>query len=149
MEWRVFKLQKPVRPELKSLADPYQKRLRMLVRIQDEVMRISENEAKASKQLERLLQPHDFLIGLDERGSQHSSKQLAKAIVDWSAQAGVARLNFVVGDAFSLGNSVRNRCNAFWSLSSATFPSEIAWLLVWEQLYRASTLIHGLPYHHD
>ncbi|RYZ50176.1 MAG: hypothetical protein EOP07_23325 [Proteobacteria bacterium] len=33
--------------------------------------------------------------------------------------------------------------------SKGVFPSDLAWVMLWEQLYRSSTIIRGTSYHHE
>lgn len=54
---------------------------------------------------------------------------------------------FLIGGAYGLPSHVLQRCDARMSLSSLTLPHEMARLVLLEQLYRATTIIQGTPYH--
>jgi len=93
------------------------------------------------------VEPRSFLVALDERGRQFSSLQLS----EWLAarrQAGEP-LCFVIGGPDGLGPEVLERAQLKWSLSSLTFPHGLVRVLLAEQLYRASTLLAGHPYHRE
>ena len=52
------------------------------------------------------------------------------------------------GGAYGLDEAVRQRAWKLVSLSSMTFPHELARVLLLEQLYRAECIIRKVPYHH-
>jgi 23S rRNA (pseudouridine1915-N3)-methyltransferase len=55
----------------------------------------------------------------------------------------------VVGDSHGLSQDVRDAADFTWALSPLTLQGDLAWLVLWEQVYRAVTLNKGIPYHHD
>ena len=84
---------------------------------------------------------------LDARGEQYDSEALAGALSGWLAHGGPLAL--LIGGADGFGPGVRARARASWSLSRLTFPHMLARVLVAEQLYRAWSLLHKLPYHRE
>ena len=54
---------------------------------------------------------------------------------------------FIVGGADGLDARVLEGCEMVLSLSSFTLPHELARLVLLEQLYRATTIRQGTPYH--
>ena len=58
------------------------------------------------------------------------------------------RVVFVVGGPFGLAPEVKEKADLLWSLSPLTFTHEMARLLLYEQLYRASNFNAGGGYHH-
>ncbi len=84
---------------------------------------------------------------LDAGGRQYDSPGLAVALSDWLAQGGPLAL--MIGGADGFGPRVRERVRAQWALSALTFPHMLARVLVAEQLYRAFSLLHNLPYHRE
>ncbi len=99
-------------------------------------------EAKA---IESVLLPHAKTIAFDERGDAFSTQQLATYVSEWQMQA--VDINWVIGGADGLADTLKAKADALWSLSALTLPHALARLLVIEQLYRASTLLAGHPYH--
>ena len=93
------------------------------------------------------LGPEDFVILLDERGTQLSSAELAGTIEEKAMQS-VKKLVFVTGGAFGFDQKVYDRANMLLSVSKMTFSHQLIRILFLEQLYRAFTMIKGHPYHH-
>lgn len=85
---------------------------------------------------------------LDERGAQFTSKELA-ALIQTYRDAGTPRLNFAIGDAHGFTDEERARASKVMALSRLTLPHRLARVLMVEQLYRASTILEGHPYHHE
>ena len=56
-------------------------------------------------------------------------------------------LAFLIGGAFGLNGDVSSRATLKLSLAPWTLPHEIARLVLAEQIYRASTIVRGEPYH--
>lgn len=90
----------------------------------------------------------DYLLLLDVRGPMLSSEGLASRVEAWS-MSGIKRLNLVVGGAYGVSPSVRQRADESLSLSPMTFPHQMAVLIAAEQLYRAYTIVRGGKYHHS
>lgn len=88
----------------------------------------------------------DYVVLLDEKGRQFSSPALAE-FIGARQQAGSKRVAFIIGGFAGVSDLVRQRANLVWSLSQLTLPHEIARVVLTEQIYRAYTLLAGLPYH--
>ena len=54
---------------------------------------------------------------------------------------------FVIGGPYGLDPAVKARAELLWSLSKLTFTHEIARFLLFEQLFRASSILRGGSYH--
>jgi len=85
-------------------------------------------------------------IAMDERGKQWTSHELA-AFVEEQMISGVGRVVFTVGGARGLDAETKRQARYRLALSRMTFPHELARLMLAEQLYRALTIIRGVPYH--
>jgi 23S rRNA (pseudouridine1915-N3)-methyltransferase len=92
-----------------------------------------------------LLAPRDHAVVLDERGRSFTSMQLSGWLGERRAQGGA--LSFIIGGPDGLADEVRARAQLVWSLSPLTFPHALVRVLLIEQLYRATTLLAGHPYH--
>lgn len=94
------------------------------------------------------IQSGDFVMLLDERGREYTSRQFSDFIVRKSVEL-PRSLVFVVGGPYGFSKEVYDRADALISLSKMTFPHELVRLFFVEQLYRAGTIMKGEPYHHD
>lgn len=85
---------------------------------------------------------------LDERGSQCTSMQFSERLFS-SLEAGGSRLSFFIGGADGLPKALKADRSRLISLSSLTFPHQVARLLLVEQIYRATEIRKGTGYHKD
>jgi 23S rRNA (pseudouridine1915-N3)-methyltransferase len=93
------------------------------------------------------IQKDDYLVLLDERGKQWTSEQLA-GFIQTRANDSCRNLIFLIGGAYGVDASVRDRARNTWSLSSLVFPHQLVRLILSEQLYRACTILNHEKYHH-
>lgn len=87
-----------------------------------------------------------LLVALDEKGKSLKSE----AFADWIARErdrGTPAIHFVLGGADGLAPRVRNDADLVLSFSLLTWPHQLARILLAEQLYRATTILSGHPYH--
>ncbi|MBP1475060.1 23S rRNA (pseudouridine(1915)-N(3))-methyltransferase RlmH [Frateuria sp. MAH-13] len=85
------------------------------------------------------------VIALDGRGKTWSSEELAAQLANWR-MAG-RDLAFLIGGPDGHAPEVLARADQRWSLGPLTLPHMLVRLVLAEQLYRASTLLAGHPYH--
>jgi len=95
--------------------------------------------------LKKLL-PGAFLIVLDERGEELSSTRFAQFIGE-RLRGNHAEVAFVVGGFLGLTEEITQRADFRLSLSQMTLPHELARVLLLEQVFRAFSILNGLPYH--
>lgn len=103
-----------------------------------------EEEGKA---ILALLDPHHFLIVLDERGQQLTSPEFAQKLTHIRDFEG-GKLDIVIGGPFGLSEALREKAKLVLSFSKFTFTHEQIRLLLLEQLYRASTILANKTYHY-
>jgi 23S rRNA (pseudouridine1915-N3)-methyltransferase len=106
-------------------------------------------ERRLREEGERLLQavpPGAVLVALDEAGRQLDSARLARRIARWQEQ-GRGALAFVIGGPDGLASSVLDRAEATLAFGRMTWPHRLVRVMLAEQLYRASTILSGHPYH--
>lgn len=82
---------------------------------------------------------------MDVRGEPVTSEGFAKLVGD--SMLATDELDFVIGGASGVNDAVRAACFKRVSFGAVTYPHQIARLLLAEQLYRAATILNGLPYH--
>ncbi len=83
---------------------------------------------------------------LDERGKAMASEKLADQLEAWRDQ-GVREARFVLGAADGHSDDEREAANLLLAFGPATWPHLLARAMLMEQLYRASTILAGHPYH--
>jgi 23S rRNA (pseudouridine1915-N3)-methyltransferase len=90
--------------------------------------------------------PLDTVILFDQRGKTFSSEAFSREL-EKIKRRGPKRVVFVVGGAFGVSDTVRERADLIVSLSSMVMNHQIALLVVLEQIYRAICIEKNLPYH--
>ena len=85
------------------------------------------------------------VIALDVQGKSWSTEQLAEQVSCWMQDGRDVAL--LVGGADGLAASCLARADQRWSLSALTFPHPLVRVMLAEQLYRASSILHNHPYH--
>ena len=105
-------------------------------------------KAREGELLLKHVRPSDFVVLLDERGKEFTSKDFS-SFIEKKMQTVAKRLVFVVGGPYGFSEDVYQRANEKISLSKMTFPHDLIRLIFTEQLYRACTIIRGEPYHHE
>jgi 23S rRNA (pseudouridine1915-N3)-methyltransferase len=87
------------------------------------------------------------VVALDERGERWTTARLAQALRDWRDRG--LDIAFVIGSADGLAEAVKRDANVIMSLSALTLPHGLVRVLLAEQLYRATSLLRGHPYHRE
>ena len=83
---------------------------------------------------------------LDERGKQLSSEELAQLLGRWRDE-GIRETRFVIGAADGHSAEERNSADLLLAFGKATWPHLLARAMLMEQIYRATTILAGHPYH--
>ena len=111
---------------------------------------LSQNEQKEreGELIMRSLQAGDYVVLLDEHGSERSSMDFA-AWMQKKMSAGPKRLVFIIGGPYGFSPSVHQRGNEEVSLSRMTLSHQMVRMFFVEQIYRAMTILNGEPYHHE
>lgn len=105
--------------------------------------RFKEEEFKL---LEKHFQQADYIILLDENGTEHSSVSFS-GYLQKRMNSGIRHLMFVVGGAYGFSEKSYQASHDKISLSKMTFSHQMVRLFFTEQLYRAFTIIRNEPYH--
>ena len=90
----------------------------------------------------------DILILLDEKGKMLDSPGLAK-LIQQKANQSAQRIIFLIGGAYGVDQSIKERANFTWSLSDLVFPHMLVRLILAEQIYRACSILANEKYHHE
>ena len=83
---------------------------------------------------------------LDERGKQLSSEQFAALLGRWRDE-GVRETRFLIGAADGHGETARGQADLLIAFGAMTWPHMMARAMLAEQLWRATSILAGHPYH--
>lgn len=109
----------------------------------------SDSKRKAESEiLLKAITPSDFVILLDERGISLDSLAFAKKIGQLIDQSN-KKMIFVIGGAYGVDEYMKKRAQMSLSLSALTMNHWNAQIVMAEQIYRAMTILKGLPYHNQ
>ena len=150
MRFRIIWTGKTRDPRLRALIDDYSERLSHFVRCEVTELKESGSEDKAgidrdTKRISDALRPGAVTVLLDPEGTEWTSQQVAEQVKGWEG-SGIKEVAFVIGGPRGVSPDFVTRVNRRWSLSRLTLTHEMARVLLIEQLYRAYTIVHGLPY---
>lgn len=153
MKIKILFVGKTVDDRIAGIVDEYLKRMKNIditVKIVPSAKKKYSVEVQKSEEGRSILSfidDSDFVAILDDKGDSFTSRQFA----EWLERRQTASRNitFVVGGAYGFSNEVYDRADSRISLSKMTFSHQIVRAIFAEQLYRAFTIIAGLPYHHE
>ena len=94
------------------------------------------------------LPPASVVIALDETGEILSSAGFAKRLETWR-DSGTRECRFLIGAADGLSADDRAVATLILSFGKATWPHMFVRAMLVEQLYRATSIIAGHPYHRE
>lgn len=106
-----------------------------------------QKEREADLLFEKL-QPGDVLVLLDEKGREFTSREFSQ-FLEQKMHTVPKRLVFLIGGPYGFSPRVYEAAQSKISLSKMTFSHQMVRLFLIEQIYRACTIMHGEPYHHD
>ena len=86
------------------------------------------------------------LVTLDERGKVLNSPEFAVQLESWR-DGGRQDVAFVIGGADGIDPSLRDRADFSISFGRMVWPHMLVRVMLAEQLYRAASILAGLPYH--
>ncbi|MBF0622700.1 MAG: 23S rRNA (pseudouridine(1915)-N(3))-methyltransferase RlmH [Magnetococcales bacterium] len=156
MKWRLMAVGRGMPEPVRMLVDDYTKRLKRygqfeLIEIAEAHRQggLSPNKAmvqEANRLKKQLKQGDGVLVVLDSRGQVFSSEKWASRLNQWRQDA-LGPVTFIIGGPDGVAPELVKQADLRLSLGSMTFPHMLARVLLLEQLYRAMTIIHGVPYH--
>src|SRR3954467_1711495 len=111
-------------------------------RARDSVTRMAEEAAAISAKIGE----KSVLVALDERGDSIDSAAFARHLGRWRDDQ-VANTFFLVGGADGLSPDLRRKAKLKLAFGAATWPHQLARVMLLEQIYRVATILAGHPYH--
>jgi 23S rRNA (pseudouridine1915-N3)-methyltransferase len=153
MKLRFVWIGKTRRAPIKQLVEEYLERLRRFAPVEVTELRDRNDVGGDTRQIiERegedilsRLGDDAFVVAMDERGREMDSFKLAE-FIDKQRVGATKQMTFVIGGPGGLSDAVRKRAGLVLALSQLTLTHELARVLLTEQVYRAFTIIHDLPY---
>jgi len=100
---------------------------------------------REGEELRRRL-PGGPLIALDETGTDLTSEAFAALLGQWRDN-GADTVSFAIGGADGHCPDTLSMADRVLSFGNATWPHQMVRGMLAEQLYRASTILNGHPYH--
>ncbi len=86
------------------------------------------------------------VVLLDVKGENRDSDQLAAQLSAWRAND-VPAVVFIIGGADGFAPTLRDKATLRLSFGAATWPHQLVRVMLLEQIYRATTILTGHPYH--
>ncbi len=146
MRWRIVAVGKPKLAHAREGIAEYLARMRCFATVEEDHVKASQPAPEGELLLHK--SKDCFRLVLDERGKLFTSRQLADQVrkIELNPRKTCAVL---IGGADGLSEPVRQAADLLWSLSPLTLQHEMALAVALEQIYRAHTILTGLPYHRD
>jgi 23S rRNA (pseudouridine1915-N3)-methyltransferase len=142
----------------KTLAEEYQTRLEGLGRkagitrltitdfSESQAQMTNQRQDEEAKLLITALAPKAFTIVLDERGKSLSSAGFSQ-LLQRHLDQGTQDLAFLIGGPDGHSAETRKNAGQLVALSEMTWPHRLVRVMLFEQIYRAVTIMVNHPYH--
>lgn len=157
MKVKLLAIGKTDNKHLVQLITEYEKRLKHYIKFSLEIIpdiknakNLSETQQK-NKEGELILsklQPTDYLVLLDDKGTTYTSMEFSKYLQK-KMNSGLKQLVIVIGGPYGFSDSVYQKSKGKISLSKMTFSHQMIRLFIIEQIYRGLTILRNEPYHHE
>ena len=113
----------------------------------DEDSKQTNISIKSEKESKMLLEKwKGAIVALDGKGKMLSSEDLAEYI-EKKEISGISEISFVIGGSNGLSKTILDSADIVVSFGKITYPHQLFRVVLSEQIYRAFTIIKGLPYH--
>lgn len=122
-----------------ELVDRYIKRIKWDTKISE----LPDQGGKTPK-----LDGETKIIAMDEKGENWTSQKFADQLSIWRDN-GIRESRFLIGAADGLTAEERNSADLLFSFGKTTWPHMMARAMLAEQLFRATAIIAGHPYHRE
>ena len=142
----------------KALAQDYRTRLEGLGRkagisrltvndfAESQAQAASQRQTEEAKILAGAVPPKAFTLVLDERGKTMTSEGFAQ-LLQRHLDQGTQDLAFLIGGPDGHSASTRKTAGHLLSLGEMTWPHRLVRVMLFEQIYRAVTIMVNHPYH--
>lgn len=102
--------------------------------------------ADETRAIAAALPPRAFSVVLDERGTAMTSRAFA-GLLKKHLETGTPDVAFLIGGPDGHAPQTRERAGLLMSFGPMTWPHRLLRVMLFEQIYRAATILGGHPYH--
>lgn len=106
---------------------------------------INDIMLKESNEIEKHINPKDYVITMEIEGKQISSVELAEKINNIYLVS--SNIVFIIGGSYGLHDNIKSRSNYKLSFSKLTFPHQLFRVILLEQIYRSFKINNNEAYH--
>jgi 23S rRNA (pseudouridine1915-N3)-methyltransferase len=154
MKLRLLYIQSSKEPWAEAAEAIYAKKLRAFGQFEALALK-AKSHARAAAELKRSeesqllasrLEPHEINVLFDERGKSFSSSESFSGQFQQMLETS-KRINLFIGGAYGVDARLHQQFHFIWSFSGLTMNHHLAKTVALEQVYRAMTIIKGIPYH--
>lgn len=103
--------------------------------------------AEEAEAVRKVLRERERLVALDVKGKVLSTEALAGRLSSWKMDG--QNIAILIGGPDGIAADLLAMADEKWSLSAMTMPHPIVRIILAEQLYRASSINNGHPYHRE
>lgn len=130
--------------------DEYLKRLKKytnieIIELPDEKIDDSNALVKEKENIEKHINPKDYIVTMEIEGNMLSSEELAKKIDNIFIQN--SNITFIIGGSYGIHPDIKSKSNYKLSFSKLTFPHQLFRVLLLEQIYRSYKINNNEKYH--
>jgi 23S rRNA (pseudouridine1915-N3)-methyltransferase len=138
---------------IETLIENYEKKIKHFINFEIQCLKNKKRSFDKSSTIKsdsglilKNLNKEDFIILLDEKGTEYNSLDFSN-FINKQMINGFKNITFVVGGAYGFNEEIRGFVKNKMALSKMTFSHDMARLFFVEQLYRSLTIINNIPYH--
>ncbi len=147
---KVYTIEKEINDEYETISKSYKKMISKYAKF-EHIVCFNKTVAKAQKsEASRAKKSYTdvyekklgrFNIALDEKGRMLDSIEFSKIFKKED------EIYFFIGGAYGFEDKFLDSCDKVISLSKLTFSHKIAKIVLFEQIYRALSIVNNHPYH--
>jgi 23S rRNA (pseudouridine1915-N3)-methyltransferase len=146
MKIRIISFGKIKTAEIKNLVDYYYRLTTKYVNV--EKIELKDKEGKIGiNEIKKYIGNGVYLITLSENGREFTTMEFASKLKMFKDNS--QDITILIGNAYGIERAVIETAQLNLSLGKFTYPHEIAYLLLIEQLFRCSNVLAGGKYHKE